>query len=132
MIGYYGDIIFETSDKKILNFMDFKLEHSGRWTTHEPIGIKPKTEFNGPGLLTASFTVELNGRYGVKPKDELKRWRDYSLNGNAELLVIGGKPLGEDLWIVKSVSEAWGTILNGGELFSAKVDVSLEEYISEV
>lgn len=131
MIGYYGDIIFETSDKRILNFTGLRVDTEGRFATHEIIGKKPVTEYIGPNLQKISFTVNLNGNHGVKPRAEMERWMEKVESGEAEVLVIGGKPLGSDKWIVKSISETWDTIFNGGELFSGKVEVSLEEYITK-
>lgn len=131
MIGYYGEIIFETSDKRILNFTGLKIDTAARFATHEIIGKKPVTEFIGPGLMTLSFTIDLNGNYGVKPRDEMEKWREFAETGVAEIWVIGGMPIGENLWVVKSVSEAWNTIFNGGELFSGKLDISMEEYVEE-
>ena len=55
MIGYFGDVIFETSDSRILNFSEFKLESASRFATHDVIGKKPKTEFIGPGLNTVTL-----------------------------------------------------------------------------
>lgn len=131
MIGYFGkDMIFETSDDRILTFTDFKRDAASRWASHEVIGKKPTTEFIGPGLDTVSFTVNLNGNNGVKPRDEMDKWQIKARDGGAETLVIGDKPLGADKWIVKSVSQAWGVIFNRGELFSGKVDITLEEYVS--
>ena len=40
MIGYFGDIIFETSDKKICNFNDFKQAASANYS--EPRIMKDK------------------------------------------------------------------------------------------
>ena len=131
MIGYFGmDIIFETSDQRILTFSGLKQEIASRWGSHELIGVKPKTEYIGPGLDTISFTVDLNGNNGVKPRTEMDLWLVKARDGVAETFVIGDKPLGADRWIVKSVSQAWNTVFNRGELFSCKVDVTLEEYIS--
>lgn len=132
MIGYYGLHIFETSDKKILNFTGLKIDTTARFATHEIIGRKPVTEYVGPGLMALSFTIDLNGNFGVKPRDEMEKWREFAENGTAQILVVGGKPIGENLWVVKSISEAWNTIFNGGELFSGKIDVSMEEYVEEL
>jgi phage protein U len=131
MIGYFGpDIIFETSDERILSFSGFTRDAAGRWGSHDLIGIKPKSEFIGPGLDTISFTVSLNGNNGVKPREQMDKWLEYTRKGVAETLVIGGKPLGVDKWAVKSVSEVWNTVFKDGELFSGTIEVSLEEYVS--
>jgi hypothetical protein len=129
MIGYFGDIIFETSDSRILNFSGFKRDAAGRWTKHDTIGKKPVSEFLGPDLDTITFTVNLNGSNGIKPREEMDRWLEYARNGEAEILVIGNKPLGVDKWTVQSISQAWDVVWNNGELYSGKVDVTLQEYV---
>jgi len=130
MIGYFGkDIIFETSDERILTFTDFNRDTASRFAMHEVIGKKPTTEFVGPGLDTITFTVHLNGNNGVNPREEMNKWLEYARSGQAEILVVG-VALGVDKWVVKSVSQAWGVVFNRGEIFSGKVDVTLEEYIS--
>lgn len=133
MIGYFGkNIIFETSDKRIMTFSELNIDISGRYDKHSVIMQKPKTEFLGPDLDKISFTVNLNGNFGVKPRDEMDKWASLASEGIAEYFVIGGKPLGKDKWVVKSISQAWDTVFNAGELFSGKIDVTLEEYIEEI
>lgn len=129
MIGSFGAIVFETSDNRILTFSGFKLDASARYDSHELIGIKPRIEYKGPDLQKVSFTVTLNGSLGVQPRDEMENWTAYVEAGQADFLVIGNKPVGENLWVVTSVSQAWDTIFNKGELYAGKIDVSLEEYV---
>lgn len=132
MIGYYGDIIFETSDQRILNFSGLKRDVKGRWEKHAVIGKKPVSEFIGPDLDTITFTVSLSGNNGVKPRDEMERWNQYANKGLADVLVIGGRPVGNNKWNVQGVSEVWDVVFNHGELFSGKIDVSMEEYVEEI
>lgn len=131
MIGFFGEIVFETSDKRILNFADFTRNTASRWHKHETQGQKPVTEFLGPDLDTITFTINLNGLHGVKPLEEMNKWLRYARNGYAEVLVIGTHALGVDKWIVKSVSQVWNTVWNKGELLSGNVDITLEEYVEE-
>lgn len=129
MIGFYGDIVFETNDKRILTFKGFQRNASSRWVTHDVIGRKPSSEFIGPNLDTISFTIDLNGNFGVKPQEEMDRWLVKCRDGTVDTLVIGKKPLGVDRWSVKSVSQMWNVVLNKGEIFSASIDIELEEYL---
>ncbi|MCT4543301.1 MAG: phage tail protein [Vallitalea sp.] len=131
MIGYFGDIFFSTSDKKILNFVELKRDAANRIGYHEVIGTKPYSEFIGPSLDVITFSINLNANHGVKPKEEMDKWLNYSRQGNAFMFVLGNKPLGVDKWIVTGVSQAYNTIFNNGELFSGKVDITLEEYVEE-
>lgn len=132
MIGFFGDIIFETSDKRILTFNELQRETSGRWSTHDVIGKKPILERLGPGLDTISFTIQLNGNHGVKPRQEMERWLLKERDGAAEVLVIGTKALGVDKWVVRNVSQMWDVVLNQGEVLRGSVDIELEEYVEEL
>lgn len=129
MIGFYGDIVFETSDKRIITFQGFQRKASSRWAAHQVIGRKPASEFLGPNLDTITFTINLVGKFGVKPVDEANQWLIRSRAGTVDTLVIGNRALGMDKWSVKSVSQMWNVILNRGEVYSASVDVELEEYL---
>lgn len=132
MLGFFGDIIFETSDQRILTFSNFQRSATAEYAKHRAIGKKPASEFIGPDLDTISFTVNLNGNFGVKPKEEMDRWLEKCRNGNAEVLVIGDTPLGMDKWVVKSVSQIWNVVFKNGELFSGNIEVELEEYLEEL
>lgn len=132
-IGYYGEtIIFETSDQRILTFNDFSRGVSARWEEHAVIGQKPRGEFVGPELQTVTFTIKLNAALGVVPKDEIQKWIEKVESGTADYLVIGGEPLGDDRWKVDSVSEARNCTWNDGKLYSATLEVTMKEYISEM
>ena len=69
MIGTLGrKIIFEVSDNRVLTFESMSREVSGRWTKHEVLGVKPKSEFLGPGCQTVNMTIHLSAALGVKPR----------------------------------------------------------------
>ncbi|MEK3955301.1 phage tail protein [Psychrobacillus sp. FSL K6-1464] len=129
MIGYYGPIKFTTSDKRILTFDDFKREASARSEKHAPIGRKPVKEFIGPELDTITFTILFSAANGVNPRVDMEKWLRMCRTGEAHVLVIGKRALGLDKWTVESVSQSWDVIFNKGELYSSKVDITLEEYI---
>jgi phage protein U len=132
MIGNYGDIVFETNDKRILTFNDFTRSSGGRWAKHDIVMKKPVLEFLGPDLDRITFTITLNGKHGVRPRHEMERWLIKEREGTAEFLFIGNNALGVNRWVVKSVSQVWETVLNRGEVYSGKVDIELEEYVSMV
>lgn len=129
MIGFYGDIIFETSDERILNFSGFQRSATARWASHEVIQGKPASEFLGPDLDRITFTVHLKGRFGVNVQEEMDRWLIKCRAGDVDTLVIGNKALGIYKWKIISVSQMWNVIMNKGEVISADVDIELEEYV---
>lgn len=128
-IGNLGkDIVFETSDQRIFTFSRFSQRVSGRWSKHEVILDKPKSEFNGADLRTITFTIALDAHLGVRPRKMLERLEDFVENGEVDMLVIGNRRIGLGMWKMTDLSESWDYLYSKGELVRASVDISLEEY----
>lgn len=129
-IGNFGKlIVFETSDKKILNFNNFQKNVSGKWGMHERLGNKPQSEFLGAALAGVSFDICLNAQHGVKPRKTIKALENAVEKGQVEYLVIGKTKVGNHKWKITQMSESWNVIMSGGELQSARVTLTLEEYL---
>ena len=129
MVGKYGEIIFETSARRILAFRDFTQQVSGRWGNHTVIGKKEKAEFNGPSKRKVSFKMTFNAVYGVRPREMLEKLEAMVERGEVDYLIVGGRSIGGNRFAVTSISEAWNTVYSGGELAMATVSVTLEEYV---
>lgn len=129
-IGNLGKlIIFRTSDKKILTFTGFTQKVSGKWQEHARIGKKPVQEFVAPELREVNFTIEISAMHGYKPRKILENIEKAVEKGQANKLVIGGKMVGKNYWIIKNVTETWDEIYSRGELVSAKAKITLKEYL---
>ena len=128
-IGTLGrNVVFEVSDDRVFTFSELTREVTSRWTNHEPQGVKPKPEFLGAGLQTASLTITLSATLGVRPRDVLEAIENMVENGTAETLVIGNRPVGSNPFRLTGSSEAWNTVYNRGELARSTLTISLEEY----
>lgn len=128
MVGKYGDIIFETNDKRVLAFNSFTRKVSGRWGSHAVIGRKEKLEFNGPGGGEVSFKMVLCATLGVRPRRMLEKLEEMAENGMTDYLVIGGKAVGENRFAITNISETWDAVYSKGDLAKASVTVTLKEY----
>lgn len=128
MIGLLGTVIFTVSTEKVLTFDDFKRDGSARWATHEVHGIKPVSEFIGPGLDQISLTIRLDASLGVSPKMQIDTLRDYRDTGQVIPLVIGDAPVGNGKYTVQSISEDWTRIDGRGFLVAAVLSIQLQEY----
>ena len=129
-IGAWGKtLVFETSDARILTFSKLTRSVGSEWATHSRIGKKDQTEFIRPSIQKITFTITLNAMHGVRPRTMLDAIAKAIETGEVNTFVIGGKKVGTDRWKIKSVSESWDTILNGGEIVKAKVNVTMEEYL---
>lgn len=128
MIGYWGDIVFEVSDK-LLQFPE-KLSRtaSGRYETHYTSnGNRPYKEFLGAEHGKTSFTMHFDWRF-----TDVRKMLDLLVvcvnEGKAGTLVIGTKPLGYDKWVCTNVNEEWTDIMPNGFVAAAEASVTLEEY----
>lgn len=128
-IGNLGKlIVFEVSSKSVLTFENMTQTVKGRWTTQNPILGKPYPEFLGPDQRSISLSIFLSAMHGVKPRKTMERIEDAVEQGTPYELVIGGKKVGSNQWVVTDISESWGEILNGGILVSANLTINLAEY----
>lgn len=129
LIAYFGTERFEVSEKKALPFNSFQRQTGGRTNTFERLLKKPLTNFTGPGLDSLSFSVSLNVSLGVEPRDILDHWADLANAGSVDVLVVGGKLVGPNLWLLKTVNQSWSKIDGSGRVISATMDLTFEEYV---
>lgn len=128
-MGSWGPFVFQVSDKKVFSLRDITRTAGSNWSTHNTIKGKPKTQYQAPTLRAVSGSVTLRADYGVKPRAQLEALANAAEGGTAYPLIIGGKPLSQNPMRLTEVSETWNTVYSGGELFSAEVDLSFEEYL---
>lgn len=129
-IGNIGkEIIFKTSDKRILNFTNMQRTVKGRWASHSRVKKKPKKQFLGPDADSITFTIELNAMHGVKPRKTLNKIEKLIRTGKPQTVVIGNKRIGKHKFVITEMGESWETILNKGEVVKIVCDLTLEEYL---
>lgn len=128
-IGNIGSsIIFETSDSRILTYSNLTLTAKGRWAKHDVIMQRPKSEFLGPDLKEVTFTINLNALYGVKPREILKKIENIIETGQVNTFVLGGRLVGKGKWTIQQASETYNQVMQGGELLSATLEITMQEY----
>ena len=127
-IGSLGGIIFQVSEESVLTFKGMTREVSGRWVEHEVMGVKPKKEFLGAGNQKIDMPITLSAGLGVKPRKMLELVERMVESGDAEYLIIKGRPVGRHPFCLASSSETWGDMYAHGELAKASLTITLEEY----
>lgn len=128
-IGNFGSsVVFKVSDKQVMSFRNFTRTVKAKWTEHPGIGVKPASEFVAPELDNNTLEIVLNAGLGVRPRTVINTLEGLCRNGRAEYLVIGNQRVGSGKYYISSLSEAWNTIYNKGELYEATVSVTFNEY----
>lgn len=129
MIGSYGPIIFAVSDKQALTFSGFSRTSGGEWATHETMRGKKRSEYVGATLQTISLEITLSAMHGVRPRQTADMLIQMAEDGVVYPFIVGGKPVGKNLWRLLTVTDDWKTIYSKGEVSEITVSLSLEEYV---
>ncbi len=129
IVGYLDDIPFLSSGAIVRTFDEFSRSAEGRWQKHDLIGQKPVLEFIGPDTEEISFKMILRADLGVDPLAEVERLQGMRDEGKVFSLVIGGKTVGENFWVIKSMAHSVTYWSKWGRPVSAEVSITLEEYV---
>ena len=73
MIGSFGGIVFQTSDRKVLTPRGMQQTAGSSWALHDNFGGKQKAEYTGQALRTLSFEITLSAELGVRPRKTLEQ-----------------------------------------------------------
>lgn len=129
-IGNLGKLItFSVSSKKILTFESMNKTVKGRWAKHSLIQKKPRPEFLGADSQQATLEILLDATLGVNPREMLEKIEKAVEKGTPLTFVIGGKKIGNNQWVIESVSETWDRVMLDGILVKAKTSLTLSEYL---
>lgn len=129
MIGSFGDIVFEVSDKRIRTFDEFVRTIAGRWVDHEIIGKKPLSQWIGPGLDTISFKMRFDIALGLNPRIETDKLITIEREGKPYTLTIGNKGLGVYKWVITNLEVEYTTIDHKGNILVAEARLELKEWV---
>lgn len=129
-IGNLGEyIVFSVSSDKVLTFNKMTQTVKGRWTNHNVIGKKPKSEFLGADIRSLNLSIKLDVMLGVKPIKVLKTLEHAVEDGSIFPFILGGKKVGSNSWVITQMSETWDCVYSKGELIKASVSLTLQEYV---
>lgn len=129
MIGCYGSkIIFYTSSVVAQTFQNLTSETGAKFADHALLEGKPRKQYIGANLRSITFDMMLRADLGISPRVMLETLKTLAEEGSAHYLIIGGRPLSQNPFVVTSISDQWGTVYNAGQLYQCTVSVSLEEY----
>ena len=101
-IASYGTKIFEVTGDKIYTFDEFQHSSSLQTEKQDSTGSKPSTYNKGPDLDSMDYKVKLDVSYGVNPRNEWESWLAIKDVAVAYPFILGGRPLGNNKWLLVS------------------------------
>lgn len=130
-VGALGSVAFEVSDSFVQTVKSLTWSGSASYSTHARHGLPYITEFVGVEPEKLSFDMYLNAYLGADPQDAFRRLRSYMGDGSAVSFVLGSRRYGSYRWNITSLSMKSERFDAEGNLVSATVSVSLQEYLEE-
>lgn len=131
VIGSFGDIVFEVSDKKIQSFDEFQRTTEARWEKHNIHGYKPILEFSGPNIDPISFKIIFRAELGVNPEVQMAKLREFTRKGKKALFIRGKKPISINYWVIEKIVETHKQIDNQGNVLYIEAKIDLLEYVND-
>lgn len=128
-IAVFKNKVFQVDTSKIYTFKDFTYS-SVLNTEHQDVdGKKPSTYVKGPGLDNFGIVITLETSNGVNPRQEWEEWQQILAQSLPDTFILGGKPIGENKWLLKSVSPSDVRADNTGNITGLTLSLEFEEYV---
>ncbi len=136
VIGYLGKsaeegILFTVSADVVETVSNMTWSGSARYATHQRLGANALTEFTGLDPDKITFDITLAADLGVNPTDEITKIWTYQRDGTALQLLLGEHAYGRYRWSITSHKTKVTNSDAHGNIYSAVVSVSLQEYLSK-
>lgn len=129
-VGALGDIPFFVSPNKIQSFTGASWSGSANIAEHKRLNGNALTQ--ATGLSADSIKIDgiyLSAALGVDPQDAITKLFTMERSFTPVTVVLGNKTYGKYKWIIKDHTVSMEQFDVNGNLFAAKVSVSLIEYL---
>ena len=129
IVGCLGDIIFTVSRSVVRTLDNMTWSGSARYATHERHLTHALTEFTGLDPDKITFDILLSADLGVDPIAEVVKLWNIERSGRAVPLTVGTKGYGKYRWNILKHEMKMKTFYGNGDVHTATVSVSLQEYL---
>ena len=129
IVGCLGDIIFTVSRSVVRTLDNMEWSGSARYATHERHLTHALTEFTGLDPDEITFDILLSADLGVDPITEVVKLWNIERSARAVPLTVGTKGYGKYRWNITKHEMKMKTFYGNGDVHTATVSVSLQEYL---
>ena len=129
IVGCLGDVIFTVSRSVVRTLDNMTWSGSARYATHERHLTHALTEYTGLDPDKITFDSLLSAELGVDPIAEVVKLWNIERSGRAVPLTVGTKGYGKYRWNILKHEMKMKTFYGNGDVHTATVSVSLQEYL---
>ena len=129
VVGALGDVVFSVSSRYVKTLENFNWSGSARYSNHQLAAGNTVTEYTGCDPESITFDVTLSRYLGVSPMTEIQKITNYRVWGAALPLTLGSHVYGRYRWVIKSQKVKAETFDGHGNIMSATLSLTLQEYL---
>lgn len=131
MIGSFGKVSFEVSDKKVLSLnQELSRTRTAKLAEHNPIYGIGMLRFQGRELIEATFSMTLVSTLNKDIQSDIKKLIGMFELGEYNPLIFGGQVFGEFPFIISSIGEKNSFYNKSTGTFDVvELDISVKEYV---
>lgn len=127
-VGSMGKVVFNVSSRRIFTFDNYSRSTASKVASHEIMGSKPKLEVIGNESDEITFDILIRKQQNVNPQKKYEELRQMCESGKVFPLILGGKPVSNNHWLLTNVGKSVNFFGKRGEVISMSVSVTLKEY----
>ena len=128
-VGTLGELVFSVSDDTVKTIDNFVWSGSARYSIHQRHLTHALTEFTGLDPDAITFDIVVSTYLGTDPMAEVSKIWGYERAGTAVPLTIGTHAYGKYRWSVVSHKLKAQTYDGQGEITTATISLTLQEYL---
>lgn len=129
MIGCFGKKVFEITPGKISTFEKLDFSESLSTENIESTKGKPATYIKGLELAKVNISITLVTGLGTEPQAEVDEWLVFLTDENPQKLILNGKSLTDNKFLLTNVNVSDCQYDNKGKLLFCKVSLTLQEFV---
>lgn len=128
-IAVFASKTFQVSSRSVYTFNELNLSSSLNAESQDVQGKKPSVYVKGSGLNAMNFNIPIELRFGYYPRVEYEAWEAIKDKGVAYPFILGGKPIGVNKWLLKSVALNNTKVNQNGIILSGTLQLEFEEFV---
>lgn len=128
-IASFGSKVFTVSQNKVFTFDEFSRTSSLNIEEQEVDGQKPSTYIKGSNLDDITLVVPLFKQKNLNVRAVIDEWITIKNQAQPQTLIIGNNPMGQNKFLLTSVTISEAVINGNGNFLKAKLELQFKEFI---
>jgi|GEM_PF-566347 len=127
--GSWGSLVFRMSTLQMLSFSGMQRTVGYRHPTVDVLDGKAQSQYTGEELEDVTFELHFAAELGVSPRREADRIEEMARRGESHPLILGGRPVGRNEYVITRWPQEWRRFEPFGKLVEMAGAVTFQEFV---